>query len=60
MVVGTDRDYGNVYIYSLQDGIWSEVLEIPLPDGNIFFGGSLDLSGETLIVSSQNYAHVYK
>jgi trimeric autotransporter adhesin len=56
--VGSNANQGDVYIYSYSGSTWSETAELTAPSGddadaaNAYFGSSVALSGDTLVVGA--------
>jgi hypothetical protein len=57
---GIYADKGAVYLYHENDGEWQQQTRLLPPDNTpqevVFFGSSLDLHGETLVVGAPGYA----
>ncbi|KAL7468519.1 hypothetical protein ACHAXS_008745 [Conticribra weissflogii] len=61
MLVGAPgaKTTGHAYIFELTDGVWSEAGIIISPFREDDFGDSLSVSGNKMIISSQNGAYFY-
>jgi len=59
--IGTSRQHvGRVILFTLLDGVWTEVMVIDGPADSEFFGFKVDMAGDDLLVSSQDNAYYYK
>ena len=60
VAIGTHKESrGKVYVFSRINGDWTEVAIIDAPEGDVYFGESLALSGNTLVISSRHNAYSY-
>lgn len=63
MAVGTSEELnGKVYLFTLdEDDIWKQVAKIPAPPSNhTYFGDSIKLSEDNLLISDWGNAYAYK
>ncbi|MCL6266326.1 T9SS type A sorting domain-containing protein [Flagellimonas myxillae] len=58
----TGNNSGSVYIYTRDNGVWTESEKLTASDGveSLGFGSSLDMEGNTLVVGSRGNPYVYQ